>query len=365
MGIKGLSQFLKKFEVHETLDVTILKYTKIAIDTPMFLYKFKSVCEPNSDDWLGQFINLVVFLRKHDIHPVFLFEGKAPPEKAVAQEERKQQRQKMVDKTNAIEHDLNIYINNGTITPLLCEIWEKTKKKRSLTMLKTLARTTTIIDIGTVKAEVNRRRRYEISITSEDISNLKELLDIMGVSYIQSDGEAETDCISLFYSGIVDYIVAEDTDVLAYFYPQNIDRELKVIIDFNINNLSFVQISKQKVLNTINLTSESFRDFCIMCGTDYNKNIFRVGVETSYKYICRHYNLENVPLDVAILNHKRIREIFMVKENLKLVKYVRWCKVPSTTFVDKLSLFILAHNLKNLNVDQIFYALSEANVEVI
>ncbi len=363
MGIKNLSQFLKKREVYETLNISILKYTKIGIDAPMFLFKFKGVCDPSTNDWLGCFITFVAFLRKQDIHPIFIFEGKAPLEKIPAQEERREQRQKLVSKTNAIQQDLNNYIGTGIVTPLLLQTWEKIKFKTNKSLLVKKTLTKTYIDVEAIKDEINRRKRFEISITSEDINNLKKLLDLMGVSWIQSSGEAETDCVSLFYDNTIDYIVSEDTDVLAYFNLKQ-KQELKVIISFNTNDLTFVQISKQKVLDRLNLTSESFRDFCIMCGTDYNKNIFRVGTETAYKFISEKYNIENVPLDTTILNHIRIREIFRVKSNAKLHEKVKWCRLPHSNFVDELAMFVFNYSIKNVDVNNVFKAMTESDLEI-
>ena len=43
--------------------------------------------------------------------------------------------------------------------------------------------------------------------------------------------------------------------------------------------MSFQLDKKQKVkeiLETIDMTYEQFRDLCIMCGSDYNKNIFNL-----------------------------------------------------------------------------------------
>ena len=128
VGIKNLSQFLKKHEVQETLNISVLKYTKIGIDAPMFLYKFKGLYNPSSNEWLGCFITLISFLRKWNIHPIFVFEGKAPPEKARAQEERREQRQKIVDRTDSIQRDLETYIGSGIVTPLLSEVWSKINK---------------------------------------------------------------------------------------------------------------------------------------------------------------------------------------------------------------------------------------------
>lgn len=365
MGIKNLSQFLKKYEVQETLNISTLKYTKLGIDAPMFLYKFKGVYNPNSNEWLGCFITLISFLRKWNIHPIFVFEGKAPPEKAQTQEERREQRQKIVDKTNAIQCDLEAYIGNGVVTPLLMEVWTKINNKtKSLLMgKKTIIKN--FINVDDIKDEIERRRKYEISILPEDIIMVKELLDVMGVSYIQSNGEAETDCVSLFYSGLVDYIVSEDTDVLAYFEPSGLKPHLKVITSFNTTDLTFIQISKQKVLDTLNLTAESFRDFCIMCGTDYNKNIFRVGVEKSYKFILSNYNIENVPLDVEILNHITVRKLFEVKENHNLKEKIQWCRLPSPSFEDDLAMFVFTNNLKNINVNHVFKDLNEPEIEYV
>jgi len=366
MGIKNLSQFLKKREVYETLHISNLKYMRVGIDTPMFLYKFKGTSKPNTYEWLSQFINFVTFLRKHDIHPVFLFEGKAPPEKAPAQEERRQQRQKMTDRTNGLEKDLQTYISTGEISPLLLEIKAKTTNKSLLARRTLTLSGKNMIDVASIQEEIDRRKRYDISISQEDIADLKKLFTLMGVSYIQSIGEAETDCISLYCNKTIDYIVAEDTDVLAYCDDSDQDKlsDLKVIIDFNVHNLTYTRIDKQKVLDVLTLTHESFRDFCIMCGTDYNKNMFRVGVETSYKLIVKHGTIENIPLDTSILNHKRGRKIFEAKENLKLNDWVKWCRIPSDTFTDELESFVFMYNLKNINISRVLKALSEADIEL-
>lgn len=365
MGIKNLSQFLKKREVHETLNISTIKYTKLAIDTPMFLFKFKGVTDPSTNNWLGCFVTFIAFLRKHDIHPIFIFEGKSPPEKAATQEERRGQRQKMVNKTIDLENDLKVYTTTGMVSDLLVQTWEKIKYKnnKSLLFKKTLIKSSkSFVDIEAIKDEITKRKKYEINITTEDINNLKELLDIMGVSWIASSGEAEKDCVTLFYDGMVDYIVSEDTDVLAYYNHE--EKDLKVITNFNTLDLTFTQISKNKVLETLNLTPKSFRDFCIMCGTDYNDNISRVGVETSYKYITKWYNIENVPVDTTILNYKRVRELFEAKPNHFLHSSVKWCRLPKSDFADELSVFMFTYNLRNIDVANIFKALSETSIEL-
>jgi len=349
MGIKNLSQFLKKHKVYETLSVKELKYTKIGIDTPLYLYKFK--CQ--TYNWLQCFVYFVTFLRSWDIHPIFIFEGKSPPEKCSTQDYRREQKQKIMEKTDAVEQDLNIYIETGEASPLLLEMSNKLDKKNKSLLVKHNHN----ISDKDIKNLIDRRRMYEVTITQEDLNDLKELLSLMGIGYIQSYGEAETDCVTLFYTGLVDYILSEDTDVLAYNFETN--NLIKVITSINSTNLTFTQISKKKMLQTLNLSEDSFRDFCIMCGTDYNKNIFRIGVEKSYKLIQEYSKIENIPLDISVLNHTRVREIFTANINHNLKDKTKWCTLPSIT---KLKKFLFKHNL-TIEVDSVINALIVPNFD--
>ena len=358
-----MSQFLKKHEVYEILNISSLRYIKIGVDTPMFMYKFKSMY-PESKEWLGCFITFIAFLRKWDIHPIFVFEGKAPPEKAPTQILRREQKQKIVDKTNLLQKSLDTFIQNGETNPILFETMAKLKEKKQKSLLSSKATIIkNFINIEEIQDEIDRRRKYEFSITEEDMNLVKELLGLLKINFIQSKGEAETECVHLFYNGYIDYILSEDTDVLAYYHPNhefNLNN-LKVITAFNTNDLTFVQVSKERVLETLNLTSKSFRDFCIMCGTDYNKNIFRVGIEKSYKFILEHYTIDNVPLDTSILNHVRVRSLFEV--TLSYITNIKniWCDVPNETLIDELAMFILTNSIKSIDVNNIFKALTEPN----
>jgi 5'-3' exonuclease len=99
------------------------------------------------------------------------------------------------------------------------------------------------------------------------------------------------------------------------------------------------------MLEALELSCDSFLDLCIMCGCDYNKNIFRVGPEKAYKYIQKYSSIEdisaNTPLDVSILNHVRGRELF---RKYKKVEYkIKYCGTPD---FKKLEEFIFKNNIK-------------------
>ena len=54
-------------------------------------------------------------------------------------------------------------------------------------------------------------------------------------------------------------------------------------------------------------------NLCILCGTDYNKNIYKVGPKKAYDLLKKHESIDNFTIDTSILNHIRVRELFCPK----------------------------------------------------
>lgn len=362
MGIKNLNPFLKKHQLHKTINIDELKYAKIAIDVPMFLYKFKSG-SPDSNNWLSSFSGMVACLRKHDIHPTFVLEGTAPVEKHDTQLERKLQRRRIVDKTNSLQNDLQEYILTTKVSELLQDTAAKVNKVRKVRTLLT-RKPVPIIQVKQIEEEIARRRRNEFSITPEDVALLRELLLILGVGCIQAAGEAETTCVDLFFSGHVDYIAAEDSDVLAYCAYEGAvahPDDLKIVTQFDFNNNTCTLLSKRTVVETLGMTHEQFRDFCIMCGTDYNKNIFKIGVEKSFKFISECKTIENVKLDTSILKHQRSRQLFTSKQNNTQCSWTQF-PLDYAAFADSLNIFAFRAGVFGIDPDRIYKDLTETQL---
>jgi 5'-3' exonuclease len=83
-----------------------------------------------------------------------------------------------------------------------------------------------------------------------------------------------------------------------------------------------------------------------MCGTDYNKNIYRVGPSKSYDLLLKYDNIEdiksNTKHDTDILKFPRVREIFTKYEKDKLTK-IPYCGRPKEE--------LLASILKQYNIN--------------
>ena len=71
----------------------------------------------------------------------------------------------------------------------------------------------------TDKNEIQKLEKSSIRITKDHIDDLKILFNLMGVSYIHPDGEAEAYAGELCRIGYVDAVITEDMDTLVYETP--------------------------------------------------------------------------------------------------------------------------------------------------
>ncbi|NBV29444.1 hypothetical protein EBS02_10630, partial [bacterium] len=97
MGIKSLHTFLKKHcpYIYEKVPLDEYAYQKVAVDTAIYICKFKTIYGKR---WLDAFLLLISVLRKNDIHPLFVFDTSFPPEKAAEKKSRQIAREKNRDR---------------------------------------------------------------------------------------------------------------------------------------------------------------------------------------------------------------------------------------------------------------------------
>lgn len=306
MGVKGLSKFLKdKYPQHfKLVHISDFKYRKVAIDLSVYLCNYKASCNDPSNSydlsWLRALFNLVLTLRASQVHCVFIFEGKAPPEKDDERSKRHQFRDNIQTRIDAIQRDIDLYQSEQTITPELQAFHDKRNIQTSFLMDEK-------INVDGVNNELNKMRKQLFRITPDDCNKARELFDVMEVPYIDAPAEAETTCADLCLRGEVDAVLTEDTDVLAYGVPLFLSK-------LDVKTGTCLQINLPELLDEMGLDQAQFLDFCIMCGTDYNKNIYRCGPNKAFSLIQECHSIEAVRdvkgMDVSVLNHVRVRELF-------------------------------------------------------
>ena len=240
MGIKSLTKLIKvnSPDSIETSQLHKLSGRKVAIDASLFIYqclmnvRYNGKSLKNDNDKVtshisGIFYKTINYLSMN-VTPIYIFDGKPP-----------------VEKDEII----------------------KNRQERAECAKAGLEKATTDIE----------REKYEkqcIRLTKTHIDDIKRLLDLMGVSYLHIDGEAEAVASELCRIGYVDYVVTEDMDTLPFGCPNLIrnclDRSQK-----RKDLISIIHLDK--LLFDIGLTYEQFVELCILCGCDYCSNIQRVG----------------------------------------------------------------------------------------
>ena len=144
------------------------------------------------------------------------------------------------------------------------------------------------------------------------IESSKELLDYMGVPYVQAKGEGEAQGAYMVNQGDAWAVASQDYDCLL-FGAQRIVRNLT--LSGGLSNLEYLEL--EKVLNDIDLTREQLIDVALMVGTDFNEGIHGIGAKTGMKLI-RNNTLEEILVqkgitDVAV-EPDELRNIFLNHE---------------------------------------------------
>ena len=333
MGINGLHKILKKYcsDLYHTINLSEFRYQKIGIDTSLYMYKFKCIL---GDDWLNGFINLICSLRKNEIHPIFIYDSKAPPEKTKEQAERREQRQKLKDKLTQLQEEWDNYILTGNKSTFLIDMCQEENKKAPR-----LLSNVNVFKEDIIISKLEKLKLQTISISTEDFSLTKSLFDILKIPYHQATTEAEATASYLCREKIVSAVLSEDTDVLAYGTPVFLSK-------INTHAETCVLIKLDQILNRLNLSYEGFKDLCIMCGTDYNKNIPSIGPQKAYRLIKQFQTIDgvndNTILDVSPLNHIRTRELFTFPKDY-FNKLISFCGTPD---YNKLQEFLFKNNCK-------------------
>ena len=312
MGIKNLTRFLTQQFPELLEDVTLKDFAgkKIAIDTAIFMCKFKASSGKN---WLDAFVSLVSWMWECGVTPIFVLDNGSPPEKALEKKKRYEAKKKSLEKIAALEKAIETYKVDNIVTPLLKEVYEKESKNEENSRRKSLLLRPHVrkeFNLVVVESKLARMKSHLFTITPNDWENLKALFNVLKIEWIVANGEGEKHCAWMVNTQNASAVLSEDSDCLAYGVET-------FLLKPNFSKKSLKKIIFSKLLQSLELSKEEFLDFCIMCGTDYNPNIKKIGVKRSFALIQKHRSIESVGkdgLDIAVLNHKGSRLLFALPD---------------------------------------------------
>jgi 5'-3' exonuclease len=272
-----------------------------------------------NERWLNGFLSLVSSFRKFNVHTVFIYDTGSPQEKSIEKMKRRENFEKMEDRVYLLQESIDKFNDTGIADESLFEFQEK-RKINNVSLLNPGKK---VLDIKSIQYHVDKLKKHTTKIEKVDFENSKKILKLMNVPYYQAPLEAETACSDLCIRNLVKAVISEDSDVLAYGAPI-------FLTNYSCRDGSCDKYVYSEVIEAMDFTSDQFLDFCIMCGTDYNSNIPKIGSQKAYQLLKQYGSIEgiekNTALDTSILNYKRVRKMF--REYEKFNEPVGFCKMP-------------------------------------
>jgi flap endonuclease-1 len=269
MGIKNLLKFLSEKSTTQENNI-ILKNVepnqyygkKVAIDISILMYQVVIAIRNSGSDLmnekgeitshiLGLFNKTISFLDK-GIIPIYVFDGKPP-----------QLKQKILDA-------------------------RKNVKRKAMEKLETEEEI----------SEFDRIKYFKrcVTITREQMDQCRELLQYMGVPYVDAPEEADSQLAYLCKTNMVYAVLTEDMDILTFGSP-------RIIRNLTTNKKQPLEIELSNILSSLDLTYEQFIDICILFGCDYCPSLIDIKTSQIYDVYMKHKNIEMTIMELKDMGY--------------------------------------------------------------
>lgn len=236
MGVSGLNKLITTYGNNSISYKQFKDYrgTVQGLDASLTLYKFclATVKTNNFKNNNGKIIgHLFACMSKtrsmlnYGIMPVWIFDGKPPNIKKDILSKRRKDREDAYQKLK-----MNIVKEN-------------------------------VVDNSSLTIN-NRLEKKTFTISKVLISEVKQLLDLMGIPYIDSPEEADAQCSAFNIANVCYGVVSDDWDVLLFGCK-------KMLKNFSNKNM-VIEIDSKQLIESLGMTSkDQLIDLCLLYGTDY------------------------------------------------------------------------------------------------
>jgi len=161
------------------------------------------------------------------------------------------------------------------------------------------------------------------------VADAKELLDAMGIPWVDAPSEGEAQATTMAIEGTVKAVASQDHDSIVFGAPVlvrnvTISGKRRLPSKGVVINVVPERITLSSVLSATGLTREQLVDFAILLGTDFNPDGFEgVGPATALKYLKKYGSLEEIkelkdPLQQV--NYREIRDLYLHAPSVKGVR---------------------------------------------
>ena len=363
MGIKGLKALINKYYTNKNHDLSELQDKCVSIDLSIFLHRsLHKKTSDNISNIFQYFITILTKLKKFNIKPIFVFDGKPPKEKDTKLENRRNKRLRAIKRVESL-NKLKSHINENDIDIIFEDTNEKNIKKEfnenhydgfdsGVSMSSSLdsQQLNEIIDNSddenyissvltdsvnsansieeleeNIKQNIIKQEKKSVGIKEDYINKLKELFNNLNISYIHIEEEADIVCKYLVTEGIVHGCISDDMDLIAY--------GCKLIIqNFNFTNDDIHLYYYDEIIKNMKLTTQQMTDLCICSGTDYNNKIINLKCEQIYELLHKFKSIESLIENINNINKDIINSYLQnknINENMNdITNKIKTIKIP-------------------------------------
>ena len=230
MGIRGLGGFIKwKIpNARKSLKWVPGAPSKWGVDCSCLLYRARG----SNLSAVTVIASLIVRMRRANIEPIFIFDGRPPAAKAEVIDQRRVVRQ-AAQKEMA---DIKVGLEDETLS-----VGEKANMERRHAALQKKAP----------------------NVSNGDKDEIKRFLHAASVQFLTASGEADDVLAYLCRSGVLQAVISTDMDMLARGIP-------RLVIPETADASVLTEIRLADVLAGFRLTYPQFVDACMMMGSDYS-----------------------------------------------------------------------------------------------
>lgn len=207
-----------------------------------------------------------------------------------------------------------IYIFDGTPHPLKQKTLDL-RKKRKILAEQQWKEALEKGDLTTARSKAQQTSR----VTPEIIEQSKELLQALGIPYIQAPGEGEVQACYLVQKGDAYAVGSQDYDSLLVGTPvliRNLTSSSKRKLP---GKKAYTPVHPERIqlnmnLEKLGITHKQLVDMAILIGTDFNDGVKGIGPKKSLSLLKKNGNVENVLSTMGGENIPSFEEIAQIRE---------------------------------------------------
>ena len=207
-----------------------------------------------------------------------------------------------------------VYVFDGKPHPLKAKTLEERLKRRELAEKEWKE----ALEAGDlVKARVKAQQTSRV--TDEIIQQSKELLDALGIPYVQAPGEGEAQASYMVKKGDAYAVGSQDYDCLLVGSPVLIRNLTSSERRKLPGKQAYVKVNPELIrlkpnLKTLGITHKQLIDMAILIGTDFNDGIKGIGPKKSLTLIKKNGNVENVLATIGVEKPPTLEEIKEIRK---------------------------------------------------